>query len=132
MKWLKRLVILVVLLVVVAVAAPFIAVQLLDPAYVKSEIENRATAATGRSVAIEGDVELTAYPWLGAKLGRVTLGNAEGFDAPFFARIEGASVRVKLMPLLDREVEMDGRGQLSIDEGHAALDHLLAIRAPPP
>ena len=107
MKWLKRLVIAVVVLVIVAVAAPFIAVQLLDPAYIKSEIASRATAATGRTVAIDGEVKLTAYPWLGAELGRVTLGNAEGFDAPFFARIEGASVRVKLLPLLDREVQMD-------------------------
>jgi AsmA protein len=107
MKWLKRLVIAVVVLVIVAVATPFIAVQLLDPTYIKSEIASRATAATGRTMTIDGDVELTAYPWLGAKLGRVTLGNADGFDAPFFARIEGASVRVKLLPLLDREVQMD-------------------------
>ena len=37
----------------------------------------------------------------------VELGNAAGFEPDVFARTEKVSVRVKLMPLLSRQVEMD-------------------------
>ena len=109
MKLLKRLLLAVVVIIVLAVAAPFIALQLLDPNDIKNEIAERISAATGRKATIEGDVKLTAYPWLGAELGTVTVGNAAGFDgtAPFFARFEQASVKVQLLPLLEREVRMD-------------------------
>jgi AsmA protein len=107
MKWLKRLLWLVLALIVIVLATPFLIVQLTDPAVIKSQVATHISDATGRAVQIEGDVKLTAYPWLGAQIGATTVGNPAGFDAPYFAKFEGADVRVDLMGLLKSEMRMD-------------------------
>ncbi len=79
---------------------------LFKPNEYKPEIEAAIEAATGRALTIEGDIGLSLFPWIGMELGPVTLANAEGFGPAPFARIEGAQVKLKLLPLLRREVEM--------------------------
>ena len=74
MKFLKRLLLFVVVLVVIVVAAPLIVVQIPDPNDIKAEIAETIGNATGRTVEIAGDLELTAYPWLGARIGTTTIG----------------------------------------------------------
>lgn len=106
-KFAKILVWTLLVLIIVLVGGPLIALQFIDPADIKAQIEKRAFAATGRTLDIGGDVAITAYPWLGAKVADITVGNTEGFgDAPF-ARIAKANVRVKLLPLLGKQVAMD-------------------------
>ena len=39
--------------------------------------------------------------------GKKQSGNAQGFKAPLFARLEDLQIRVKLLPLLSRKVEAD-------------------------
>jgi AsmA protein len=103
----KWLIITVSLLVLLIVAAPFIAINLVDPATIKSEVAAQVKAQTGRELTIVGDIVPTVTPWLGAEVGEVILGNAAGFDAPHFVRFKRANVRVKLMPLLSGNIEMD-------------------------
>ena len=94
---------LLVLVIVIALAAPFF----FDPNDYKDEIAAQIKARTGRDVSIVGDMSFSVLPWLGVSTGEIRLANAPGFgDAPF-ARFEGADVRVKLVPLLSREVQMD-------------------------
>lgn len=92
----------VVLLIVTAVALPLF----IDANEFKPRIEAAVEDATGRDLEIAGDIELSVFPWLGVDLGAVRLGNAEGFGDEPFASIEGVQVRVKLLPLLSREVEI--------------------------
>ncbi|MEM7406731.1 MAG: AsmA family protein [Pseudomonadota bacterium] len=107
MKLLKRIFLTLLILTVLVVAAPFVAISLLDPNDVKAELASRLSAVTGREVAITGDVKLTAYPWLGAEVGALSIGNADGFAPAQFLTLQSANVRVQLMPLLQREVRMD-------------------------
>jgi len=93
--------------VVLVVAAVIIVPLVLDPEDVKRELSTRVEQATGRELSIPGEVELSVFPWLGVRLGQVSLGNAAGFEAPVFASTETVEVRVKLMPLLSRRLEMD-------------------------
>ncbi|MFT5447405.1 MAG: AsmA protein [Gammaproteobacteria bacterium] len=93
----------VVLLIVAAVALP----MLVDPQDIKNQLSTRVKAETGRDLSIPGEVKLSVFPWLGATLGEVTLGNAAGFSAPVFASTRKVDVRVKLMPLFSRRLEMD-------------------------
>src|SRR5690606_34930453 len=75
-----------ILLVVVASAAALVVVAglalvlLVDPndykGYVTSWVEER----TGRSFAIDGDLELAFFPWLAIETEAVTLGHPPGFD----------------------------------------------------
>lgn len=104
---LKWTVLILVTLIILVVAAPFVAVQLIDPATIKTEVAERVKSATGRDLTIAGDIIPTAYPWLGAEVTDVSLGNAAGFSAPHFVRFRRAQVRVKLIPLLSGNVEMD-------------------------
>ncbi len=93
----------VVLLVAAAVLLPL----LFDPNEHKAELAALVKEHTGRDLKIEGDIGLTVFPWLGAELGVLELGNAPGFQAASFARTEKVVVRLKLLPLLSRRVEMD-------------------------
>jgi AsmA protein len=93
----------VVLVAVAVVAVPL----LIDADDVKNQLAEQVKRHTGRDLSIPGEVKLSVFPWLGATLGRVSLGNAPGFAAPAFASTEKVEVRVKLMPLFSRRVEMD-------------------------
>ncbi|MCP4698652.1 MAG: AsmA family protein, partial [Gammaproteobacteria bacterium] len=51
-------------------------------------------------------IQLSVFPWLELDLGRITMGSPSGFKEPLFASVDSAQARVKLAPLLDKEVEM--------------------------
>lgn len=70
----------------------------------KGEIERLAKEASGRELQINGEIELSLFPWLGVTIGEVTLGSAPGFDERF-ASIERAEVKLRLIPLLSRRLE---------------------------
>ncbi|MEE8118533.1 MAG: AsmA family protein, partial [Gammaproteobacteria bacterium] len=84
------------------VILPFI----IDPNDYKPEITSLVEEHTGRSLQIEGDLELTVFPWLGIRTGRLELGNAEGFEGDIFVAVNSTQVRVKLFPLLSRNIEI--------------------------
>ena len=112
-KFLKDLLFLVVLVVIVV--APLIVVQILDPNDTKWK-SPRIGNATGRTVEI-ADLELTAIPgWV--TTGTTTIGNAPGFDSPYFAKFEQAEIRADLMGLLRQEMRMD---TVSLSGGHLQL-----------
>lgn len=93
-----------ILLAVVALAAlPLV----LNPNDFKPQITEKIEQATGRSFAMDGDIGLTYFPWLGLELNRVKLGNAPGFAEHPFVEVQQARVRVELMPLLKRELKVD-------------------------
>jgi AsmA protein len=103
-KIVAALVGIVVLLVVVAVVA---VPMFFDPNDYRDEIVAKVKDATGRDLKIEGEIGLSVFPWIGADVGVVEFGNAAGFSDPYFARVERVNVRVKLLPLLKKQVEMD-------------------------
>jgi AsmA protein len=103
----KIIVGLVGLVVVVVVAAAVLIPMFFDPNDYKDELATLAKEHTGRELTIEGDIGLSVFPWIGLDLGVVELGNAPGFKAPRFARTEKVSIRLKLMPLLSKTIEMD-------------------------
>ena len=86
---------------------------LVDPNDYKNELSSLVEERTGRSFAIENDLELTFFPWLGVRTGSVSLGNPDGFAEEPFASAAEVAVRVRLLPLLSRRlefgtVELDG------------------------
>lgn len=63
--------------------------------------------ATGRELTIEGDVELSLFPWLAIDVGETRLGNAAGFSDEPFVSFNQARLSVRIIPLLlDREVSI--------------------------
>ncbi|OOZ37438.1 AsmA family protein [Solemya velesiana gill symbiont] len=92
--------VLVLLVVVAIVVLPM----------VKDEIVSRVQEQTGRTLRIDGDLKLSVFPWLGIEIGGMELSNAEGFGDQAFAAVKHAAVRVKLMPLLSKQLEVDTVG----------------------
>ncbi len=58
--------------------------------------------ATGRELTIEGDIELSLFPWLAIDIGETRLGNAAGFSDEPFVSFNQARLSVRIMPLLLR------------------------------
>ncbi len=94
-------------LLLLVVAAAIILPLVVDPNDFKDEIAQAVETKTGRVLAIEGDIGLSVFPWLGLEIGPTSLSNAPGFSAAPFAAMDEVQVRIKLLPLLRKELEMD-------------------------
>lgn len=94
-------------IVLLVIGAAVIIALTFDANKYKTEIAAAVGKATGRQLTIEGDIDLSFFPWLGAELGAMQLSNAPGFGDEPFARIRAAAIKVKLLPLLRKEVEAD-------------------------
>jgi len=86
-------------LVVAYVAATF------DPNDYKARIVEAVERKTGRTLQLPGDLALSLYPSIGARLGQASL--SEPRSTRPFASVESARVSVKVLPLLSREVIVD-------------------------
>ncbi|MCP4041002.1 MAG: AsmA family protein, partial [Gammaproteobacteria bacterium] len=93
----------VALVVIAAIVIPLY----VDPNDYKEEMAKAVQEHTGRKLSIDGDIGLSVFPWLGIELGKVALGNAAGFKEPVFAGAERVDIRVKLLPLLSKQLEMN-------------------------
>ena len=95
------------------VALILIAVAIfVNPNDYKVRIAREVKASTGRDLILQGDIKLSVFPWIALKLGPLSLGNPEGFDAEPFLSLQHAALRVKLLPLLRKELQV---GMIEID-----------------
>ncbi len=77
-----------------------------DPNDYKDDITTAVHDATGRELNITGNLELSVFPWLGLSLGQTRLGNAAGFGDQPMAQVKAVDIKVKLLPLFKRQLEM--------------------------
>ncbi|HMM38973.1 MAG TPA: AsmA family protein [Desulfovibrio sp.] len=111
-KWLKYGLLALGAGVLLLVIGAVIFVSTFDPNQYKTQIVEAVKKATGRDLAFQGDVKVSVFPWIGADVGGVTLGNAPGFGDKPMVSFTSAKVRIKLLPLLSGSVEM---GKVSLD-----------------
>ena len=95
------------LLVVLVVVASIVLPMIVDPNDYKDDIAELVKSKTGRTLSIDGDIGLSVFPWLAVEIGPTALSNADGFSAQPFASVREVQVRLKLLPLLRKQVEMD-------------------------
>jgi AsmA protein len=89
----------------------FILALLILPSFIsvqtyKPYIERQISEATGRPTTVEGDMNLSLFPWVGFSFGDLHLGSAPGFKEKDLLVVKSFEVRVKLLPLLKREVQV--------------------------
>ena len=90
-----------------------LAVRLLvDPNDYKDRIAREVKSSTGRELTLSGPIELSVFPWIALQLGPASLGNPPGFNAEPFAAVRRISLRVRLLPLLHKELKV---GSIEID-----------------
>jgi AsmA protein len=92
----------VLLLVITVCTVPLF----IDPNNYKPEIAAAVKDRTGRDLILEGELKLSIFPWLGISTGKMTLGNAAGFQDQPFATLEDSNIKFKLLPLLTKKVEI--------------------------
>ena len=104
MRILFKLIIFIIILIIAGlIALPFI----VDPNDYKQEITEQVEKTTGRTLIINGDIDLSVFPWVALELGQLSISNAHGFKASTFANVDAANIRIKLMPLFSKKLELD-------------------------
>ena len=73
----------------------------------KPQIIEQVENVTGRDFIIGGDINLSIFPWVGIQVEDVVLGNEKGFNAEQFAAIKQLDVKVNVIPLLKKQVEIN-------------------------
>ncbi len=99
---------------VVLIIAALVALRLaINPNDYKGRIEAAVKSSTGRELSLPGNIRLSVFPWIAVELGPASLGNPPGFPSNQpFASVERASLRVALMPLLRKQLQV---GHIEID-----------------
>lgn len=83
-----------------------------DPNDIRDRLGEAVEKQTGRALTIEGDLDLHYFPWVGVSIGRTRLGEDPAFGSGDFVSFESASARVKVLPLLSKQIEV---GKLTLD-----------------
>ena len=89
-----------------------IAATAIIPRFIKVEsylpqIEQRVSELTGRSFQLGDEFSLSIFPWTSIALTDLQLGSPDHFDTEEFIRIDSFEARVKLLPLLSGQIEVD-------------------------
>jgi AsmA protein len=103
---LKWLLIIGGVFVVLIVAVVLIIPQVIDVHKYKPMIEQKVEAATGRSFTFGDEVDISVFPWVGVKLTDLHLGNPAGYSAKDMVSVKNFEVRLKVMPLLSKRIEV--------------------------
>ncbi|WP_322521701.1 AsmA family protein [Guyparkeria halophila] len=118
MKWIKRIGLLIVAIVMVAILAIVAFALTFDPNDYKPQIAAQVEKQTGRSIQFNGDLSVTIFPWLGAATEDVVLANAEGFEPEAMVEIKRLEAQAALLPLLRGEFEI---GTLLLEDAQIHL-----------
>jgi AsmA protein len=104
---------------VALLALALVAIWLLvDPNDYKDRISAAVKDSTGRTLSLPGELKLSVFPWLALRTGEASLGNPAGFGDEPFLTLKSASLSVKLLPLLKKQLEV---GRIEIDGLDLAL-----------
>ena len=106
MKAVKWLVIIGGSLAVLVIAALLIIPAFVDINKYKPEIEKQVANATGRSFSIGSDLDLSLFPFAGISFSDLKLGSLPGFTQKNFVTIDSFEVRIKLLPLLSKDLQL--------------------------
>ena len=91
---------------VLIIAAVIIIPKFVDVKKYKPVIEQKVAEATGRSFTLGDDIDLSIFPWVGIKLTDLHLGNPAGYREKDMVSVKSFEVRLKVMPLLSKRIEV--------------------------
>jgi len=102
----KKLLIGIAVVLAIIVGAAIVAPQFVPLDAVKDRITAQVKAATGRDLAIDGDIHLSLLPNAEIDIDGMTLANVPGGAAASMVRLGGLRVKLRLLPLLVGSVEI--------------------------
>lgn len=102
-KWLCGFLISIVVLILLAIV---IVPQVFDPNDYRGQISELVQQKTGRDLQLNGDLSVSVFPWLGIRTQGLSLSQPEQIGGAM-VQVETAQLRLKIMPLLSKRVEID-------------------------
>ncbi|TDE36694.1 AsmA family protein [Antarcticimicrobium sediminis] len=102
MKWIFR----IIAIVLVAVALAVVGILFLPSERIAQIAADQIEAQTGRAVRIEGGVQVSVWPVLGAETGPVTLANADWAGAEPMLQADGLAIGVDAAALIGGTVRV--------------------------
>lgn len=93
-------------LAVIIIAALLLIPMFVDVQKYKPVLESKVTEATGRPFSVGDDLNLSLFPWAGVSFSDLRLGNPAGFDEKDFVTIKSFEVRIKLLPLISKDIQV--------------------------
>ena len=108
MKRFSIAIIAILIVAVLFVGAIFIVPGLVPTDTYRDKMESELSQTMGRKVKITGDIKITTFPVVEIQTGPVSLANPEGFSDNNFVDVQAMSAKVKLWPLLSKQVEISG------------------------
>ncbi|AJR09291.1 AsmA family protein [Photobacterium gaetbulicola] len=117
----KKIIMALVAVVVVAVIGIAALLALVDPNQFKPVIAEQVNKATGRDLVIDGDISWRFFPSIGFDIGKTELRNPPGFAEPNLAQFDQAELSVSVMPLFSQQLEI---GNVSLQGGRVFIQTL--------
>ena len=103
----RKLFIGVAALLVLLIATVLIGPNLVDWNSYKGDIQAQIKAATGRDLAIDGDIEFSVLPGLQLTAANLRFANFNGGSVPDMVRLKSLDIQVRLLPLLRGRIEAE-------------------------
>jgi AsmA protein len=103
LKWLG---ILACIFIIIIVAAIIILPKVIDVQKYKPVIEQKVVEATGRKFTLGDEINFSVFPWVGVKVTDVRFGNPDGYGEEFMISVKNFEVRLKVIPLLSKKIEI--------------------------
>jgi len=107
MRWIKRLVVGMLSVILVLVALALIVPFLIPTSTYKDQIETRVKAATGRDFKIGGELKFSILPNLELSARDVSFSNRPGAAQKDMVKLKGLDLKLKLGPLLSGRFEIE-------------------------
>lgn len=103
----KKALISVAVVLVLVIGGLLAAPSFIPVGVYRDQVSKAVKEATGRELAIGGDVSLALFPSVELRLGKVAFANAPGAKDPHMATLERLVLALQVMPLLKGQIRLD-------------------------
>lgn len=102
-KWLAGFLLTIAFLILLAI---IIVPRVVDPNDYRDDITKLVKDKTGRDLSLSGDLSVSVFPWLGVATEGLSLSQPASIGGQMLT-VDSAQLRVKFLPLLSKQVEVD-------------------------
>jgi AsmA protein len=106
MKWIVKISLGLIALVIVVFAGAVIMLATVDPNSYKDRIAATVQEKSGRNLTLAGNIKVMYFPVLGFEAADLHLGNPAGFPDKDFLSVEQVEAGIKIVPLFQHKIEL--------------------------